>query len=282
MENKVLGKGLSALISQKLDENNKDRAVSSLETSIIKNNRQQPRQNYNDSSLESLKASIAEKGILQPILVRAAGNGYEVIAGERRLRAARALGLPRVPVIIKNVTDQESFVLALIENIQREDLNAVDKALGYKRLIEEFKLTQESVAQSVGKDRTSITNGLRLLKLPQEIQQYIIEERISEGHARALLGLDSAKDQKAMADMAIAKNLSVRQVEAYVRKDTQTLANKIKKVNSKSRDIQILEEELSQRLGTRVFVEHRNNKGKVVIEYYSLDDLDRILGIIRT
>ncbi|MBI3314825.1 MAG: ParB/RepB/Spo0J family partition protein [Candidatus Omnitrophica bacterium] len=283
MDNKALGKGLAALIPQKKEmsslDNSGGEGVLYLKTSIIKDNRLQPRQNYDESKLAELVASIKEKGLLQPILVRKAGPGYEVIAGERRLRAARKLNFDQVPVIVKNVTDREALVLALVENIQREELNPIEEAQGFKRLVDEFQFTQEAVAGSIGKDRTTVTNLLRLLRLPLEIQEQVAADQISVGHARALLSIEDPKVQKALAKKIVAKNLSVRQTEALVR--SHVAPAKKKAGRSKDRDIQILEEEIGRILGTRVMVEDRKNKGRVVIEYYSLDDLDRILGILR-
>ena len=285
MENKALGKGLAALIPQKKEmsnlENSGGEGVLYLKTSIIKDNRLQPRQNYDESKLAELIASIKEKGLLQPILVRKAGLGYEVIAGERRLRAARKLNFDQVPVIVKNVTDREALVLALVENIQREELNPIEEAQGFKRLVDEFQFTQEAVAGSIGKDRSTVTNLLRLLRLPSEIQEQVAASKISVGHARALLSIEDPKVQKALAQKIVAKNLSVRQIEVLVRSHAAPALAKKKTGRSKDRDIQILEEEISRILGTRVMVEDRKNKGRVVIEYYSLDDLDRILGILR-
>ena len=285
MDNKALGKGLAALIPQKKEmsslENSGGEGVLYLKTSIIKDNRLQPRQNYDEGRLADLVASIKEKGLLQPILVRKAGLGYEVIAGERRLRAARKLNFDQVPVIVKNVTDREALVLALVENIQREELNPIEEAQGFKRLVDEFQFTQETVAESIGKDRTTVTNFLRLLRLPLEVQEQVAANKISVGHARALLSIEDPKVQKALAQKIIAKNLSVRQTEVLVRPHAVPAPGKKKAGRSKDRDIQILEEEISRILGTRVMVEDRKNKGRVVIEYYSLDDLDRILGILR-
>ncbi len=292
MENKALGKGLSALITKKpiMPSNN---SASSLEinssgnvayvkTISILENRFQPRQKYDEVKIEELKSSIKEKGILQPILVRKSEEGYEVVAGERRLKAAKALGMEEVPVIIKNVTDREALVLALVENIQREELNAIEEANGFKRLIEEFDFTQEAVAESVGKDRTTVTNLLRLLRLPEEIQKQVADAKISMGHARALLSLENATVQKKMAQAIIDKELSVRQVEALVKKAHQgALIVESKKDKPKTRDIEILEEELRKILGTKVSLEDKKGKGKLVIEYYSLDELDRILGVLR-
>jgi len=280
MEKRVLGKGLSALISNKPHENNPDNEISNLEnnpsgnvayvkTISILENRFQPRQNYDEAKLEDLKASIKEKGVLQPILVRKHENGYEVVAGERRLRAAKALGIEQVPVIIKNVTDREALVLALVENIQREELNAIEEAMGFKRLMEEFQFT-------------TVTNLLRLLRLPDEIQKHVADAKLSMGHARALLSLEDASIQKKMARVIIEKELSVRQVEELV-KNAHKGQNIIQTAmaKSKDRDIEILEEELRKILGTRVLIEDKKGKGKLVIEYYTLDDLDRVLGVIR-
>ena len=293
MENKALGKGLSALISKKPSESTSNKDILSLEinpsgnvayvkTISILGNRFQPRTNYDETKLEDLKASIKEKGVLQPILVRKHEDGYEVVAGERRLKAAKALGLEQVPVIIKNVTDREALVLALVENIQREELNAIEEALGFKRLIEEFQFTQEAVAEAVGKDRSTVTNLLRLLRLPDEIQKQVADAKLSMGHARALLSLEDATIQKKMAKVIIDKGLSVRQVEDLVKKAHQG-QNIIQaaKTKSKNRDIEILEEELRKILGTKVFVKDKKGKGKLVIEYYTLDDFDRILGVLR-
>jgi len=293
MENKALGKGLSALISRKPSESGGNKENSSLEinssgnvayvkTISILGNRFQPRQKYDETKLEDLKASIKEKGVLQPILVRKHEDGYEVVAGERRLRAAKALGLEQVPVIIKNVTDREALVLALVENIQREELNAIEEAQGFKRLMEEFQFTQEAVAEAIGKDRSTVTNLLRLLRLPEEIQKQVAEDKLSMGHARALLSLEDATIQKKTAKVIIDRGLSVRQVEELVKKAHQG-QNIVQEAKSKpkNRDIEILEEELRKILGTKVFVEDKKGKGKLVIEYYTLDDLDRILGVLR-
>ncbi len=293
MENKVLGKGLSALISKKTFEsdsskeisilnNNSSGSVAHVKTISILGNRFQPRQNYDESKLEDLKVSIKEKGVLQPILVRKHGDGFEVVAGERRLRAAKAIGLEQVPVIIKNVTDREALVLALVENIQREELNAIEEALGFKRLMEEFQFTQEAIAEAIGKDRSTVTNLLRLLRLPEEIQKQVADTKLSMGHARALLSLEGADIQKKMAKAIIDQGLSVRQVEDLVKKAHQGQHATREVIGKpKNRDIEILEEELRKILGTKVFIEDKKGKGKMVIEYYTLDDLDRILGVLR-
>ena len=202
MENRALGKGLSALIPEKNLSPNVD-SVFRVKLSEIKENSLQPRTVYDDNKLSDLILSIKEKGVLQPILIRSRDSGYEVIAGERRLRAARALGMEEVPVIVKSVNDGEALVLALVENIQREDLNAIEEARAFNRLMLEFNFTQEKIAQSVGKDRSTVSNILRLLKLPQEIQESVFDGRISEGHARALLGVENTHEQKKIFDETV-------------------------------------------------------------------------------
>ncbi len=292
MEKKVLGKGLSALITKtneasqreisSLDINSSNENVATVKTISILENRFQPRQTYAEDKLAELKASIKEKGVLQPILVRQHGNGYEVVAGERRLRAAKALGLEEVPVIVKNVSDQEALVLALVENIQREELNAIEEAQGYKRLMDEFHFNINTIAEAVGKDSSTVQNLVRLLRLPPPIQQQVVDAKISMGHARALISIESAEIQKRIAEAIIEKGLSVRQVEEMSKKALQ--AQRVaqgKNVRPKDRDIQILEEELQRILGTKVSIKDRKGKGKLLIEYYTLDDLDRILGVLR-
>lgn len=303
MDKKALGKGLAALISQiapeeaaKLEQMKagikdtvKDWAqavkinVSVLETDLIDNNSFQPREAYEDADQEDIKASIKEKGILQPLLVRRKGDDrFEVIAGERRLRAARDLALPTVPVVIKeNVSDSEAMVLALVENIQRQDLNIIEEAMAFQTLMTGFQLSQDKIAKAVGKDNTTISNTLRLLKLPVEIQQHLKEERISMGHARALLALDNEAAQLKMAQDIINQNLSVRSVEGLVKQASTKTPKKTKAQKAKDPDIAHLEDELRQILGTKVTVEGKKGRGKLIIEYYSLDDLDRVLDILR-
>jgi len=219
MEGKALGKGLSALIP-KANTQTKTEVVSYLKTSSIRDNSLQPRTNYNDEKLNDLKASIKEKGVLQPILVREKEGQHEVVAGERRLRAARALGLEEIPAIIKEVTDQEAFVIALIENIQREELNPIEEAEAYRKLIEEFGYTQEDVAQSVGKDRSTISNLLRILRLPAEIRKSVYDGELSVGHARTLLGVNVPAEQMRLFALSIKKGFSVRELENLVQSKT--------------------------------------------------------------
>ena len=280
----ALGKGLSALIPGRLEDDNKRAMVdssSALKVADIQYNSLQPRLHYGEEGLEELKASIREKGVLQPILVRPKGNGYEVVAGERRLRAAQALGLEEIPVVVKDVSDDEALVLALVENIQREALNAIEEAKAFKRLIEEFQLTQEQVADAVGKERSTVTNILRLLKLPENIQEAVAKNLISMGHARTLLSIDDETKQYQVFLEIMEKGVSVRQAEQMTKASISDDKKRTKVKKDKDHEIAFLEEELRNILGTKVSIEAKKKRGKVVIEYYSLDDLDRILDVLR-
>lgn len=283
MEKRVLGKGLSALIPDKVEFSltKKTEGIHYLPVSSIRNNSLQPRTHYDDAKLAELKASIQEKGMLQPILVRQKGDFYEVVAGERRLRAARDLALEEVPVIIKDLTDQETLVVALVENIQREELNAIEEAEAYHKLIEEFNYTQEEVARSVGKDRTTVTNLLRLLRLPIDIQRGVYDGDISVGHARSLLSVEDPNLRKQLFDKIKAKGWSVREIEQKVRQLLTGTAPSLKKMNRRDHEIVALEEELQRILGTKVQVLAKKKRGKIIIEYYSPDDLDRVIDKLR-
>jgi ParB family transcriptional regulator, chromosome partitioning protein len=282
MDNKVLGKGLSALIPANSDQSSTDN-VSYIKTALIKDNSLQPRTHYDEAKLAELAASIKEKGVLQPILVRKLGTEYEVIAGERRLRAARSLNLESVPAVVRVATDREALVLALVENIQREELNAIEEAQSFRKLIDEFNFSQEDVAKSIGKDRSTVNNLLRLLKLPEEIQKAVFAGQLSTGHARALLAVEDKKLQNKIFNDVIANGLSVREVEKLVKivGEDSVLVEKAKKTEPKNPDVVSLEEDLRRSLGTKVSVLAKNKKGKIVIEYYSLSDLDRIIGILK-
>ncbi len=280
----VLGKGLSALISSTTDENIggvSQKTAEMIKTADIQYNSLQPRLNYAQDGIEELKVSIKEKGILQPILVRPTETGFEVVAGERRLRAAQSLGIEFVPAVVKDVSDDEALVLALIENIQREELNAIEEARAFKRLMEEFQLSQEQVADAVGKNRTTIANLLRLLRLPSAIQDGVINGLVSMGHARALLSIENEQRQYQVFLDIMKKGLSVRQVEEMSRSSVRGQKKAEKKSQQRDHEVVRLEEELRGIFGTKVLVEAKKKMGKVVIEYYSLDDLDRILEIIR-
>jgi len=280
MEGKALGKGLSALIPEKSKQTKGD-VVAYLKTTSIQDNSLQPRTNYNDEKLNDLKASIKEKGVLQPILVRVKEGKHEVVAGERRLKAARALNLEEIPAIIKELSDQEAFIIALIENIQREELNPIEEAEAYAKLISEFGYTQEAVAQSVGKDRSTVSNLLRILKLPSEIRKFIYDGKLSAGHARALLGVVAPSEQTRLFNLTMKKGLSVRELENLVQSKSQGGARRKKTQAPREHEVVTLEEELQRMLGTKVRLMPQKKRGKIVIEYYSLDDLDRIIQIIK-
>lgn len=281
MEAKALGKGLSALIQDR-GESPKSDGGTYLKTSLIRDHALQPRTQYKKEALEELMASIKEKGIIQPLIVRRVGTGYEVVAGERRLKAARALGLEEVPVVIKDVSDEESFVLALIENIQREELNPIEEAEAYRKMIDDFNYTQETVAKSVGRDRSTVANLLRVLNLPSQIQSRVSDGTITMGHARALLGVDTLVEQMRLFEEAVKKQLSVRALEGLVQGfGDAPSSRRQKKVKDSDAEMMALEEDLRRVLGTKVKIAASKKRGKVVIEYYSFDDLDRIIRIIK-
>lgn len=279
----VLGKGLSALIPDRIDDSSglQKKSIVSLKVNEVQYNTLQPRLHYDQEGLEELKNSIREKGVLQPILVRVKGDGYEVVAGERRLRAAQALELEEIPVVIRDVSDEEALVLALVENLQREELNAIEEAKAFKRLVDEFQLTQEQVADAVGKERSTVTNILRLLKLPDNIQEAVAKNMITMGHARTLLSIEDADKQYKVFLEIMEKGVSVRQAEQMTQSSILDGKKRIKVVKEKDHEIVYLEEELRNLLGTKVSVDAKKKRGKIVIEYYSLDDLDRILEILR-
>jgi ParB family chromosome partitioning protein len=240
----------------------------------------QPRKLLPDEGIEELAQSIREKGILQPLVVRKAGEGYELIVGERRWRAAQRAGLTKVPILLKEATDQEAIELALIENLQREDLNPLEEAEAYQRLTAEFAYTQEVLAQRIGKDRSSVANMLRLLKLPAEIKEALGRNSISMGHARTLLALRNEREQIAFCRKIINKGLSVRETEEGIRRLLETEASTPPK-EKVIPEIDALREELRRIFKTQVRIKMRGEKGTIEIEFYSLDDLERILDLIR-
>lgn len=278
MPNLHLGKGLGALIGEKRNAKQEIAGFTEIEVNKIEINRNQPRKNFNEAKLKELAASIKEKGVIQPLVVRqlAAGN-FELIAGERRLRAAKLLGLAKVPAVIRKASDEDSLELTLIENIQRDDLNAMEEARAYEKLMREFNLTQETIAQKVGKERSTIANFLRLLSLPKEIQDYISLGEISMGHARALLALSNRKEQMDLCLRIISEELSVRGAEQLVAK---ILEGGTKKARRLKRDPHIadLEEKLQKELGAQVVVRNRGKMGRIEIYYYSLDEFDRLMA----
>ena len=245
-------------------------------------NRSQPRKNFNEDALNELADSIKEHGIIEPLIVQDRKDHYEIIAGERRWRAANIAGLTEVPIIIKDLTELEIVELALIENIQREDLNPIEEAQAYKRLIDEFNLKQDEVADKVSKSRTSITNTMRLLKLCPEVQQMLIDEMISAGHARALLGIENAQVQSELAQQAFDQKMSVREIEKLVRNIGKEKKAKLKKDEQISIAYKEYENKLKEKLGTKVNINLKENgSGKIEIEFYSNDDFERIIDCIK-
>lgn len=285
-----LGKGLDVMIPNIVGETKEKKQKAetkekSAETIVaitkVEPNRKQPRKYFDEDALQELADSIKQFGLLQPILVQDRKDYYEIIAGERRWRAARLAGLKEVPVIIKNYTDQEIVEIALIENIQREDLNPIEEAQAYKRLLEEFNLKQDEVAERVSKSRAAVTNSIRLLKLNEKVQQMVIDDMISTGHARALLAVEDEEEQYALAQKIFDEKLSVREIEKLV-KNLHKPA-KAKKLDDKALQAIYLdiEDRLKQRLSTKVAVTSKGEgAGKIEIEFYSHEDLDRILEMI--
>ena len=280
------GKGLGALIATNVEkptvnEKIKDSIVM-MNISKFEPNKSQPRKNFNEDALNELADSIKEHGIIEPLIVQDRKTFYEIIAGERRWRAANIAGLTEVPIIIKDLTEQEIVELALIENIQREDLNAIEEAHAYRRLIEEFNLKQDEVAEKVSKSRTVITNTMRLLKLCPDVQQMVIDEMISEGHARALLGIENAQVQTELAQQAFDQKMSVREIEKLVRNIGKEKKAKAKKDEQISIAYKEYENKLKEKLGTKVNISLKENgAGKIEIDFYSNDDFERIIECIK-
>lgn len=242
-------------------------------------NKEQPRKNFDEDALIELSESIKQHGVLQPILVQDRNGYYEIIAGERRWRAAKLAGVKEVPVIVKKFTDQEIVEISLIENIQRENLNPIEEAIAYKRLLTEFQLKQDEVAERVCKSRTAVTNSMRLLKLDERVQQMVIDEKLSTGHARPLLGIEDPELQYQIANKVFDEKLSVREVEKLV-KSLNTPKKEIKKPEINQAVYDDMSEKLKQIMGTKVNILPKNNeKGKIEIEYYSSDELERIIDL---
>ncbi|MBM3264304.1 MAG: ParB/RepB/Spo0J family partition protein [candidate division Zixibacteria bacterium] len=281
MTRKVLGRGLEALIPDMRDDAVQQRVIQ-VAIDEITPNPYQPRETFDQAKLDELARSIAEKGVIQPVTVREKEEGgYELIAGERRLRAARQAGFSTIPALVRPVVSiEEMMEISLIENIQRDDLNPIHEAKAYLRLMEECHLTQEEMASRVGKNRATVANTMRLLRLPEEVQKHVLSEDISMGHARALLGLDNRAEQTELCKQIVKKGLSVRKVEELVKnrfKDVQESPRPTRK----SPDLVAVEEIIQRMLGTRVNITQGQHKGKIEIEFYSADDLNRILDILK-
>lgn len=290
-----LGKGLDSLIADKgvkpaakpTPSTDKTDGAVLMNISKVEPNREQPRKKFDEDALLELSESIKQFGVLQPLLVQERDDYYEIIAGERRWRAAKLAGIKEVPVIIKKLTEQEIMEISLIENIQREDLNPIEEAQAYKRLLTEFNLKQDEVAERVSKSRTAVTNAMRLLKLNEKVQQMVIDEMLTTGHARALLGIEDQEKQYVIAQRIFDEKLSVRDTEKLVKNiqnEKDDAAVVTKKIDPQLEAVyRNLEEQMKVLLGTKVHINPKDDKkGKLEIEYYSQEELDRIIDLIRT
>ncbi len=288
-----LGKGLDSLIADKVGNSAGTEKVAEEKQEVlvpiskVEPNKDQPRKNFDEDALLELAESIKQFGVLQPLLVQDKNDYYEIIAGERRWRAAKLAGLKKVPVIIKHLTDQEIVEISLIENIQREDLNPIEEAIAYKRLLNEFNLKQDEVAERVSKSRTAVTNSMRLLKLNDRVQQMVIDDMITTGHARALLAIPDEEKQYAIAQKIFDEKLSVRETEKLVKKFQKMKNSPVKEINQEKIKLdavyQEVEEKMKTILGTKVMINQKDSmKGKIEIEYYSPQELDRIYELLQT
>jgi len=277
----ALGKGLGALIPDMGAEETRTIVYCGIEE--ILPNRSQPRKHFDESKLQDLAESIKEKGILEPLIVRRMDHGYELIIGERRWRAAQKAGLKEVPVLVKEIEGREALEISLIENLQRENLNPIEEAEGFRRLIEEFSLSQEDVATRVCKDRATVANTLRLLKLSPEIREYLLQNRITSGHARAILSLEAREKQKELCALILQKGLSVRETEALAKRFSgkpRREAISDRRREELESQLMALQDSLRRCLGTKVQILQKGKRGKVEIEYYSQEDLERIVETI--
>lgn len=291
-----LGKGLDSLIPKAIgdtsdkkdtisvqDEKKTNDSEQVIKITMIEPNREQPRKNFDEDALQELADSIKQFGLIQPILVQDRKDHYEIIAGERRWRAAKIAGLKEVPVIIRDLTEQEIVEISLIENIQRENLNPIEEAQAFKKLLTEFHLKQDEVAERVSKSRTAVTNSMRLLKLCDEVQQMVIDEMISTGHARALLSIEDTEQQYTVAQKIFDEKLSVRDVEKLVKNLNKPKTEKVKAEKNKSLEYiyQDMAEKMKESLGTKVnIVSKENGSGKIEIEFFSHDDFDRLKELL--
>lgn len=282
-QRRSLGKGLSDLMRLTRDPNAEPprSGVAKIDIELIRPDDAQPRRKFDETTLDELAQSIRNQGLLQPLLVRRDGKGYRLIAGERRWRAAQRAGLSDVPVLVREANDAEAFELALVENLQREDLSPLEEAEGYRRLLEERKWTQEQVAERVGKERSTVANALRLLALPAEVKQLLEAGELDMGHARALLGLPKSPEMVTLARAVVAEKLSVRETEARVKAGRAT-GKTAKAAPKQSPEARRLVEDLQRRLGTKVRLSEKGGgKGTLEVDFFSYEDLDRIVGLIR-
>ncbi|TDL87167.1 ParB/RepB/Spo0J family partition protein [Vibrio vulnificus] len=277
---KGLGKGLNALFNS--GEISKDEIVREIKLRELRPNPYQPRKSFRLEAIEELKQSIMEHGILQPIIARKSIKGYEIVAGERRYRAAKEAGLKTVPVVVRELSEQQMMELAILENLQREDLNPIEEAAAYQTLLEKLEFTQEQLANRLGKSRPHIANHVRLLSLPEGIRKYISDGEISMGHGRALLGLKKKEMLKPVADKILKEGMNVRQLEQYIHQLNDTVSRETKPKKQEKKDIFLKQRETSlrERLGTSVTIKQSKKKGKIEIEFFSKEDLERILNLI--
>ncbi len=275
-----LGRGLAALINDDIDLDIENESIRDIDVSLIFPNKYQPRRDFKDENIEELSNSIKINGLIQPIVIRKVGEKYEIIAGERRLRAAKLAGLNEIPSIIKDIDEETSAKFALIENIQREDLNIIEEGQAYRDLIEKHKLTQEELAAEMSKSRSYISNSIRILSLDKKILAFIIEGKLSQGHAKVLLSLKDKNIQNNIAEEIIERRLSVRQTEDMIKNINNKKIKKESRTKEKPSNILEVEENLMNSLGTKVNLKGGDKKGKIEIEYYSLDDLERIIEIL--
>lgn len=281
MTRQALGKGIEALIPETKKDEKMGKNLVELEIKKIRPNPYQPREKYDPQKLAELANSIKEKGLIQPVVVRKTESGFELVAGERRLKAAKDLGLKLIPALIReNLSKAGMLELTLIENVQREDLNPIEAARGYYRLLKELGLTQDEISKTIGKERSSIANTLRLLNLPDSIQRFILENKLSEGHARAILAVKDPDQQLNLAKKIIEKGLSVREAEALVYPESRKKLKK-RRLRVLSPKLQDIEDKLKEFFGTSVRVVQRKKRGKIEIEFYSDDDLNRILELLK-
>lgn len=297
-KNRGLGRGLEELFSaveinasevsnkeeknmENTTDNSNTNSIMYLDINEIKPNANQPRKRFDDEKIDELATSIETYGVIQPIVLRKSEVGYEIVAGERRWRAARKANLKKVPCILKELTEEENMVISIIENMQREDLNPIEEAEALQQMIERFGLSQEQVSKSVGKSRPYITNALRLLKLPFEVRAYVLEGKLTNGHARAIAGIEDETMQVAVADKAVEQGLSVREVENLAKTIGEPKTKKQSEKRVKSSDVLKVEEELKEVLGTKVCLKHSGNKGKIEIEYYTREDLERLIEFLK-
>ena len=285
MARKGLGTGLGSFFGDnditEITAPSAESGTTELLTTEIEPNKNQPRKTFDKEKIEALASSIREQGIIQPIVVTPQKSGrYMIVAGERRWRAAKKAGLKKVPVVVKEYTQEEIAQIALVENLQREDLNPIEEALGYRSLLEEYSLTQEAVSTITGKSRSAVANSIRLLSLDNDEQKLLLDGKITSGHARALLSIEDKSIRKALAERIVNENLNVRQAEAAAKAMQKEKPVKKKKDTAVVAEILRLEESLASSLGTKVKILHAKKKGKIEIEYYGNEDLDRILGLI--